>query len=106
MGPVLHFRTIRLQSRGFKQINMAKSKLRQQVSRGVSENETMVNESMVSHGLSSVCEPVIYAVWLTHGTLRCVSRSSMWGGHGRRARGHEEWPVGRAGRNGGKRGRR
>jgi hypothetical protein len=31
MGTVLHFRTIRLQSRGFKQIYMANSKLRQLV---------------------------------------------------------------------------
>jgi hypothetical protein len=29
MGTALHFRTIRLQSRGLKRINMAKSKLRQ-----------------------------------------------------------------------------
>jgi hypothetical protein len=31
MGPVLHFRTIRLQSRVFNRFNMAKSKLRQLV---------------------------------------------------------------------------
>jgi hypothetical protein len=32
MGTVLHFRTIRLQSRGSNRFNMAKSKLRQLVS--------------------------------------------------------------------------
>jgi hypothetical protein len=33
MGTVLHLRTIRLQSRGVKQFKMAKSKLRETVSR-------------------------------------------------------------------------